>query len=181
MRSVTPPTVETPRLLLRGWGVADLDAHAEMSADPEVMRYLGEGGVLNRGQSWGEIAMHIGHWALRGYGQWALERKADGASIGRAGLWYPPGWPGVEVGWKLARGAWGHGYATEAGEAAIDWAWPNVDVDELISVIQPDNAASIRVAERLGMRELRRSTLRGQDVVIYGLERPAPALSGSVG
>lgn len=143
-----------------------------MSADPEVMRYLGDGQVLNQAQSWGEIAVHIGHWALRGYGQWALEREEDGASIGRAGLWNPPGWPGLEVGWKLARGAWGQGYATEAGQAAIEWTWRTLDTPELISIIQPGNAASIRVAERLGMRRLRESTLKGQDVVIFGIERP---------
>jgi RimJ/RimL family protein N-acetyltransferase len=143
-----------------------------MSADPEVMRYIGDGKVLDQGQSWREVAMHIGHWGLRGYGQWALERREDGASIGRAGLWNPPGWPGLEVGWKLARHAWGNGYATEAGAAAIEWAWATLDADELISVIQPENAASIRVAERLGMRRVRESTLRGQNVLIYGIERP---------
>jgi RimJ/RimL family protein N-acetyltransferase len=143
-----------------------------MSADPEVMRYLGAGRTLDRAQSWGEIAVHIGHWGLRGYGQWALERKQDGASIGRAGLWNPPGWPGLEVGWKLARHAWGQGYATEAGQAAIEWTWHTLDAPELISIIQPGNAASIRVAERLGMRRLRESTLQGQEVIIFGIERP---------
>jgi len=167
-----PPTLETPHLLLRAWRGRDLEAHAQMSADPEVMRYIGDGRVLDQGQSWREIAMHIGHWVLRGYGQWALERKENGASIGRAGLWNPPGWPGLEVGWKLSRDAWGQGYATEAGRAAIDWAWVTLDVQELISVIHPGNARSIRVAERLGMSRLRESTLKGQDVVIFGIDRP---------
>jgi RimJ/RimL family protein N-acetyltransferase len=171
--SRTPPQLETPRLLLRGWRGRDLKAHAEMSADPEVMRYLGSGRVLNQAEVWSEIAVHLGHWALRGYGQWAVERKEDGASIGRAGLWNPPGWPGLEVGWKLARSAWGQGYATEAGQAAIDWAWATLDADQLISVIQPGNARSIRVAERLGMRRLRETTLKGQDVVIFGIDRQA--------
>ena len=85
----------------------------------------------------------------------ALERKEDGAWLGQAGFWNPPGWPGLEVGWKLVRDAWGRGYATEAGQAAIEWAWGNLDAAELISVIQPGNAASIRVAEQLGMQRLR--------------------------
>ena len=143
-----------------------------MSADPEVMRYLGSGRVLSQAQSWGEVAAHIGHWALRGYGQWALERKEDGASIGRAGLWNPPGWLGLEVGWKLARDAWGQGYATEAGRAAIDWAWSALDATELISIIQPGNAASVRVAERLGMRRLREESFKGQEVLVFGIDRP---------
>ena len=172
MKPKIPPTLETPHLLLRAWRGRDLEAHAQMSADPEVMRYIGDGRVLDQGQSWREIAMHIGHWVLRGYGQWALERKENGASIGRAGLWNPPGWPGLEVGWKLSRDAWGQGYATEAGRAAIDWAWVTLDVQELISVIHPGNARSIRVAERLGMSRLRESTLKGQDVVIFGIDRP---------
>lgn len=167
-----PPVVETSRLLLRAWRTSDFEIHAEMTADPEVMRYIGDGRAGGRTQSWPEIALHIGHWALRGYGQWALERKADGAFIGQAGLWNPPGWPGLEVGWRLSRQAWGHGYATEAGQASIDWAWQNLDATQLISVIQPDNAPSIRVAERLGMRRLRETTLKGQDVVIFGIDRP---------
>lgn len=172
MKPKIPPRLETPRLLLRRWMGRDLKAHAEMSADPEVMRYLGDGRVLGQWQSRGEVAVHIAHWALRGYGQWALERKEDGASIGRAGLWSPPGWPGLEVGWKLARDAWGKGYATEAGRAAMEWAWRSLDAPELISIIQPGNAASIRVAERLEMRPLRETTFKGQDVVIFGIDRP---------
>jgi len=143
-----------------------------MCADPEAMQYIGEGATLDAGQSWREVAMHIGHWLLRGYGQWALERRGDGAWVGQAGLWNPPGWPGLEVGWRLSREVWGEGYATEAGQAAIEWAWHNLDAPELISVIQPDNAASIRVAERLGMSRLRESTVKGQEVVIFGIDRP---------
>jgi len=165
-----PPSLETSRLLLRDWEPRDLVPHAEMSADPEVMRYIGDGRTLDRGGSWREIAMHIGHWSLRGYGQWALERTEDGASIGRAGLWNPPGWPGLEVGWKLRRDAWGNGYATEAGRAAIEWAWETLGATELISLIQPENAASIRVAERLGMGPLRESRVMGQDAIVFGIE-----------
>jgi len=144
-----------------------------MSADPEVMRYLGDGRPMSRTQSWSEVAVHVGHWALRGYGQWAIQRRQDGASIGRAGLWNPPGWLGLEVGWKLARHAWGEGYATEAGGAAIEWAWQALGATELISIIQPGNVASMRVAERLGMRRLRETTFKGHDVALYGISRPA--------
>ncbi|HYH54770.1 MAG TPA: GNAT family N-acetyltransferase [Solirubrobacterales bacterium] len=168
----TPPTIETSRLLLRRWSRDDLKAHARMCADPEAMRYIGDGSTFNSGQSWREVAMHIGHWALRGYGQWALERRDDGAWVGQAGFWNPPGWPGLEVGWRLAREVWANGYATEAGQAAIEWAWRTLDASELISVIQPENAASIRVAERLGMHHLRESTVKGQEVVIFGIDRP---------
>ena len=97
------------------------------------------------------MAFQTGHWVLRGYGNWVVERKLHGVVIGRVGLWNPEGWFGVEVGWKLARHAWGQGYVMEAATAAITWAFDELDCDRLISVINPDNAASIRVAERLGM------------------------------
>lgn len=172
MRRIAPPVIETPRLILRGWEARDLEPYAEMSADPEVMRFIGDGRVLDAAQSWREVALHVGHWALRGYGQWALERKEDGASVGRAGLWNPPGWPGLEVGWKLARVVWGNGYATEAGEAAIAWAWENLDEPRLISLIQPGNERSIQVAERLGMRQVEPATVQGQTAIIFAIDRP---------
>jgi RimJ/RimL family protein N-acetyltransferase len=80
-----------------------------MCADPEVMRYLGDGQPPNRKDAWRQMALFIGHWALRGYGLWAIERKSDGRLIGRAGLWRPEGWPGLELGWALARASWGRG------------------------------------------------------------------------
>lgn len=163
------PRLETPRLVMREWRDDDLDTHAAMSADPEVQRYLG--GVLDRVQSWRSMAFHTGHWVLRGYGNWVVERKSDGVVIGRVGLWNPEGWFGVEVGWKLARHAWGQGYATEAATAAITWAFDQLDYDRLISVINPDNAASIRVAERLGMTKSHDADLDGQPVTIMTIDR----------
>ena len=164
------PVVETERLVLRGWAQGDFDAYAAANADPEVQRFLG--GPQDREQSWRSLATHIGHWQLRGYGQWALERRSDGRVIGRAGLWNPEGWFGVEVGWKLERDAWGNGYATEAAAASLDWAWRNLDVDRVLSVIAPDNEASLRVARRLGMRKLRDDVSHGRPVVIMAVGRP---------
>jgi hypothetical protein len=111
-----PPRLETSRLLLREWRESDFEPHAAMCADPEVMRHLG--GTIDPAESWRRMAQHAGHWALRGYGKWAVERRDTGEWIGRVGLWNPPDWPGVEVGWTLVRGAWGQGYATEAATAS---------------------------------------------------------------
>jgi RimJ/RimL family protein N-acetyltransferase len=166
------PTVETARLRLRPWREEDLDPYAEMCADPEVMRYIGSGRPLDREESWRQIAIFIGHWQLRGYGLWAVERREDGAFVGRVGLWQPEGWPGLENGWMLARAHWGHGYATEAGAAAEEFAWTQLAAPELISLIQPANQGSRRVAERLGMEIARRGTLGTNEVLVYRKPRP---------
>lgn len=162
----------TERLVMRGFTAADFEPYAAASADPEVQRFLG--GPVGRDRAWRSLAMHVGHWRLRGYGQWALERRDDGRTIGRAGLWNPEGWFGVEVGWRLDRAAWGYGYATEAALATLDWTWATLDVDRVLSVIDPRNTASVRVAERLGMRRLREDESDGRPVVIMAVERPAP-------
>jgi RimJ/RimL family protein N-acetyltransferase len=165
------PRLETERLLLREWRADDLDGYAAMSRDPEVVRHVGE--PQDRTASWRGMALHAGHWALRGYGNWAVERGEDGELLGRVGLWQPEGWPGLELGWMLARHAWGRGYATEAARAAMAWAWAELGAAELISLIRPENARSARVAERLGFRPLRVDELGGRRVAVYGIERPA--------
>ena len=93
------PTVETERLLLRAWRDADLDAYAVMVGDPETMRFLG--GPLARPDAWRSMAYQLGHWVLRGHGMWAVERKSDGALIGRIGVQRPETWPAIEVAWTL--------------------------------------------------------------------------------
>jgi RimJ/RimL family protein N-acetyltransferase len=86
--------LETERLRLRMFRETDLDAHAAMSADPEVMRYLGATGEpLTRLDAWRQMAMFLGHWQLRGYGVWAVEERASGTFVGRIGLFNPEGWP----------------------------------------------------------------------------------------
>lgn len=168
-----PPRLETARLILRGWRGDDFEAHAAMTADPDVMRHVG--GIRDREQAWRQLAVHAGHWVLRGYGNWAVERKEDGVLLGRVGLWNPEGWPGLEIGWLLARNAWGQGYATEAAGAALDWAWGALDLERLISVIEHGNAASVRVAERLGMVRDGETTVSGQPVHVYAIQRPRAA------
>jgi len=160
----------TERLVMRGFTAADFEPYAAACADPEVQRFLG--GPMDRGDAWRSLAAQIGHWELRGYGQWALERSADARTIGRAGLWNPEGWFGVEVGWRLDRDVWGHGYATEAAAAAIEWAWAALDVHRVLSVIDPRNAASMRLAGRLGMHHLREDESGGRPVVIMAVGRP---------
>ncbi len=165
-------TLESERLRLRMFRESDLDAYAAMCADPEVMRYIGVGGqTLTRAETWRHMAMVLGHWELRGYGLWAVEERATGTLVGRIGLYNPEGWPGLECGWALARGAWGNGYATEGARRALAFAFTELDRDHVISLIRPDNVASIRVAERIGERLERTTTLLGSEALVYGIRR----------
>lgn len=166
------PELETERLRLRALRIDDLDAYAGMYAEPDVMRFLEGGAPLDRAAAFRSMALHLGHWQLRGFGQWALEERVTGTFVGRAGLWQPDGWPGLEVGWILDRAAWGRGYATEAGGAAMDFAFDVLHADEVISLIRPGNESSIRLAERLGESYQRTVQLLGSESRLYSRQRP---------
>ena len=126
------------------------------------------GKVFTRGEAWRSMAFFIGHWQMRGYGHWAVEEKATGRMIGRIGFLNPEGWPGFEVGWTLARQAWGKGYATEGGGVALQYAFKELDQRHVISLIHPDNTPSMRVAERLGEKREGTARLGEWDVLVYG-------------
>jgi RimJ/RimL family protein N-acetyltransferase len=162
--------IETERLVLRMFRESDTDAYAEMLGDAEVMRFLG-GKVTSRQEAWRSMAMVLGHWHLRGYGFWAVEERASGELVGRVGCWQPEGWPGLEVGWTLRRAYWGRGYATEAARASLEHAFTALNQTHVISLIDPDNTNSIRVAERLGERPEGEWEVFGNKVVIHGVDR----------
>ncbi len=142
------PTLETPRLLLRPTAAEDLDGWTELMSDPETAPFIG--GVQPRAACWRGMMTMAGSWACLGFGMFSLIDKASGRWIGRIGPWQPEGWPGTEVGWGLVKAACGKGYAFEAATAAIDWAFEHLGWSEVIHCIDPDNIASIRLAERLG-------------------------------
>jgi RimJ/RimL family protein N-acetyltransferase len=163
--------LETPRLRLRKFRASDLDAYAEMSADPEVMRHIGTGVTLNRNESWRSLAALLGHWQLLGYGMWAIEVRETGALAGRAGFLDPPGWPGFELGWLLGREHWGKGYASEAARAALDYAFDTLKQDRVISLIRHGNERSVRVAERIGERLAGETEMMGAKALLYEARR----------
>jgi [ribosomal protein S5]-alanine N-acetyltransferase len=148
------PTVTTERLLLRPFRESDLDRYHDALGQPEVFESLGQPRPPSRDDAWEQMAVFLGQWELRGTGQWALEERATGRLIGRAGLHQPErvDWPGLEVGWTLHPDAWGHGYATEAGRAAIDYAFEVLRRDEVVSIIAATNTRSQAVATRLSLR-----------------------------
>jgi RimJ/RimL family protein N-acetyltransferase len=165
------PTLETERLTLRPFRENDLTGFWELSQDPEVVRFVSDRRVPTVQETWRAIAGWIGHWALRGYGQWAIEERASGRIIGRTGIINPAEWPGPEVGYLLGRGWWGRGYATEAAGAAMDWGFAQRGFPDLISLIDPDNHASIAVATRLGESLRGEVDLLGHRLLIYGISR----------
>ena len=173
---MSPPSRRTPRLLLRGWRPEDLDGLARINADPEVTRHLGGGRPLTRQETAALQARLEREWDEEGFGIWALE--SAGELVGLVGLhrhrWFPEE---VEVGWRLAREHWGQGLATEGARAALDYGFGDLALERVISLIQVENLASRRVAEKLGMRPERQLTRVHEEtgrplaLVVYSLRR----------
>lgn len=154
---LSEPRIETKRLLLRPPVQEDFKAWSDFALDEEAARYIG--GVAPPSMAWRAMAAVTGSFALLGFGMFSVVEKETGAWVGRVGPWMPEGWPGTEVGWGLARHVWGKGYATEAAQASIDWAFETLGWTEVIHCIHPDNAPSQKVAQRVGSRILRAGKL----------------------
>jgi RimJ/RimL family protein N-acetyltransferase len=164
--------IETARLTLRLPKVDDAQALMEIHQDPQVLPAVTLAkppGDLT--VAWRNVALMVGDWHLGGCGQWTVVENESGAVIGRVGLWNPEGWPGIELGWIIRRSRWGKGFATEAAGAALAWAWEHVKTDHIISIIAPDSAASIRVAEKIRARMEREGTPNGAEMLFYSVSR----------
>ncbi|HEX3998383.1 MAG TPA: GNAT family N-acetyltransferase [Pirellulales bacterium] len=147
------PTIATSRLLLRPWRDSDLPAFAVLNADPRVMEFFPK--LLDRSESDRAAAAIRESGASRGFGLWAVEIPNAAPFIGFVGLSMPRFeshfTPCVEIGWRLAFEHWNHGFATEAAQAAVRFAFEQLELDELVSFTVPANRRSRRVMERLGM------------------------------
>ena len=141
-------------------------------SDPEVRRYLGSGDAPSREETWRHMAMHAGIWTIRGFGLWAVELRSTGELLGRAGVWFPEGWPEIEAGWVIAPEHWGSGYATEAAREALRQAFATLGVTHVISLIHPENLASRRVAEKLGGTIDKTGSFRDHEILFYGYTSP---------
>ena len=146
------PMIETERLILRRWREADIEPNTAMLADPASARFITSDGkpVTDAFVGWRNAAIMAGHWALHGVGMFVVEEKQTNRFAGRVGPFQPSGWPGFEIGWGIASGFRGKGYAVEAARASIDWAFANFAIDQIIHCIDRENVASQRVARRLG-------------------------------
>ena len=140
--------VETKRLILRLANGDGFESWAVFQADAKTMTYIG--GLKSRAQSWRDLCAMIGAWHVRGYAMFSLILKDSGQWIGRIGPWYPDGWPGTEVGWGVAPDYAGKGYALEAAVASMNYAVDVLGWTDICHTIDPENIASIKLAERLG-------------------------------
>lgn len=150
MTTVTIPTLETGRLVLRRPAPRDWEPfRAFMMSD----RAAGIGGPLDLGKAWRAFAAELGHWEILGFGMWVVTIRGDDTGVGMVGPWFPPDWPETEVGWMIwDESLEGTGIACEAARAAIAHAWHQLEWKTVVSYVAPDNARSRALAERLGAR-----------------------------
>lgn len=182
-------SLTTSRLLLRRWREDDLPAMAAINADPEVMRWIGDGTPIDDDATAAGTARSEQHWETHGFGLFAVEIRTTGELAGFTGLntpyFLPEVLPAVEIGWRLGRRFWGQGIATEAARAALDFGFTDRGLDRIVSIHQLGNDASGRIMQKLGMQLDREMTDgRGRRVRVYGINRtecnPAgPATNGT--
>jgi len=170
------PVIETERLKLRGYSVDDYPAFLAMSRLPEFYRFLTPEPMPPE-EVWKTLLRSAGHWALLGFGFWAIEEKATGEYIGNTGFLNlkrdlePSLGDAPEIGWVIAPSTHGKGYATEAATAVLAWGQQHFGPVRTVCIIDPENEASLRVAAKLGYREYARAPYHGKTLVL--LERPA--------
>jgi RimJ/RimL family protein N-acetyltransferase len=170
------PILETARLILRPFAASDVDAQAAMMGDAQVMRHIG-GQPLSREEAWRKLLCGAGCWGLFGWGYWAVERRADRRMIGQIGFadfkrGMTPAIENVpEMGWLFAAEAAGQGHATEAGLAALEWIDSAVAPRETAAIIDAANAASLRVAAKLGFERGEEARYRGEPILLFRRRR----------
>lgn len=169
------PFLTTTRLALRGHAAADFEAAAALWANPIVVRYI-SGTSSTEQQTWARLLNYAGHWALMGFGYWALIETASGRYVGDVGFAdfkraVEPSIRGLpELGWVLSPSVHGRGYATEAVEAALAWATRSLSAARAVCMIDPANAPSLRVAAKVGFKEYARTSYAGSPTIMF--ERP---------
>lgn len=172
------PTVETGRLRLRAHTADDLAACLPLWNDPIVTRFIG-GRPYTQEEVWQRVQRYVGSWVLLGHGFWVIEEKATGKLIGEIGIMDakrdidPPFGDNRELGWALLPDAHGKGYASEALAAVLAWERDTFNGETLVALIDPDNAPSIKLAEKYGFRERARSLYKNVPTIQFERLRSA--------
>jgi RimJ/RimL family protein N-acetyltransferase len=173
--AVNVPVIETERLRLRAHRLEDFETFAAIWADPDIVRHI-TGKPLTREESWAGFLRHPGHWSLMGFGYWVVEEKSSGRLAGNVGFGdfrreLTPSLEGmVEAGWVMAAWAHGKGFAREACLAAHAWIAGRFGPVPTVCMIAPENAASLRLAEKLGYHEFARATYKERPSVLLRRE-----------
>jgi RimJ/RimL family protein N-acetyltransferase len=173
---VTMTEIRTPRLRLRRWHDDDLAPMAEIQADPEVMRWVGDGSPRDLEQTAEDVERWEDEWDDEGFGLFAVELLSSGELAGFTGLsvplFLPEILPAVEIGWRLGSPFWGQGYASEAAAAVLDFAAHDRNLDRLVSVHAIGNTASENVMRKLGMTPQRETThpRSGRPLRVYAID-----------
>ncbi len=172
MTPIDVPSIDTERLTLRGHRLDDFADSLALWSDPEVTRHIG-GRPSTEEEVWARLLRYVGHWSLLGFGYWVVREKGSGRFVGEVGFadfhrdMDPPLGPAPEAGWVLAPAAHGKGYATEAARAALAWGEARLGWARTVCIIDPENAPSLRVADKCGFREIHRATYKGGPAVVF--------------
>lgn len=167
------PTITTPRLTLRPFTEADIGPLHQILVEPDVLRYFPNPDPPARDRVEKLVTGQLAHWAEHGYGWWAVEVRPDGAFAGWNGLQYLPETDETEIGYLLGKPFWGRGLATEGARAGLRFGFEELGLEKIVAVVHPDNVASRRVIEKLGMHGGDQAHYFGMDVYHYALDRQA--------
>jgi len=174
---VSAPVLETPRLIMRAHRLEDFDDSRAMWSDPIVTRYIG-GKPSTEQQTWSRMLGYAGHWSFMGFGYWALEEKSTGSFAGDVGFANfrrdiaPSMRDAPELGWALASRFHGLGYGTEAVRAAVAWGNARFGSSRTVCLINPENLASLRVAQKCGYEVFERTTFNEQPTLFLARQGP---------
>jgi len=163
--------LKTDRVVLTPWQTDNWLALHRIASDPEVMRHITGGKAWSDAQTQEFLARQMRHFTERGFCLWKLQLNGDDEAVGLCGIQPLEGTSDIEIGWWLARRHWGEGIATEAARAAMRDAFTRVGLDRLVAIARAENAASLRIMEKLGMKYEREHVHRGIPVVMFGIAR----------
>lgn len=167
--------IETPRLRLRQFTFDDLDDLSRLYSNPDLMRYVGRG-IKTRNETQTALLSLIEHYEY-GFGMWAVIHKADGKLIGRCGLCFLDKTPEVELGYLLDKSYWRRGLATEGSHASLKYGFEDVKLEKIVAIAKPENIASRRVMEKVGMKYEKDAYFYNTNVVYYAISRDVYQMS----
>lgn len=174
------PVIDTARLRLRECSLEDLPELSRIRANPEVMRYIGNGKPQTREQVKDVILDIQAHWRNHSFGRWAVEHREQAKIIGLCGLSYLEDTSEVELGYTLAEEQWGQGFATEVASACLRYGFEELELERVVAVAFPENLASRRVLEKIGMRYVRTDNFYEGLLVYYEVDRDSFQPGGAI-